>query len=161
MPESSVRDFKNLLVVMTDRHIGNLLVSLYTIKAVHQKLRSDQTMVCVIDDSFLSMARYLLPEVEFLPFALRGKKSPLFKKLTLLIALVYQHLEDVAADLKAQRGRIAGLDNTGESAHLTAGDLGYGESSDRPYLLGHRWRIFATRRQGNGQSKAQKNSVGT
>lgn len=94
--------FKNLLVVMTDRHIGNLLVSLYAIKSAHQQLSSGQTLCCVIDFHLMPLAEYLLPEIDFIPCTVRGKKPSPLKKITLLIKLLFKLKSrkiDTAVDL--------------------------------------------------------------
>ena len=96
------RPFKNLLIVMTDRHIGNLLVSLYAINSVQQQLQEGQTLCCVVDHNLLTLAQYLLPKVDFIPYALRGRSTPALKKATLLFALVRNLRSkkiDVAVDL--------------------------------------------------------------
>ncbi|ARN73889.1 glycosyltransferase family 9 protein [Oceanicoccus sagamiensis] len=102
MNQAPAANFSNVLVVMTDRHIGNLLVSLYAIKAAHQALSPQQSMVCVIDFHLLSLARYYLPEVEFIPCNIRGAKLSLWKKASLFARLFIQlrrrHI-DTAVDL--------------------------------------------------------------
>ncbi|MCP4595151.1 glycosyltransferase family 9 protein [Neptuniibacter sp.] len=96
------QDFERLLVVMTDRHIGNLMVSLYAIQAVSRQLKPNQSLRCIVDSKLLGLAEYFLPEVEFIPFALRGKSPSLGTKLKLLFRLwksFRAQKSDVAVDL--------------------------------------------------------------
>ncbi len=96
------QSFDKLLVVMTDRHIGNLLISLYAIKSVHARLQEQQSIQCVIDGSLLSLAEYFLPEVTFIPFSLRGRNTSLTTKLRRFAALIRQLRRekfDTAVDL--------------------------------------------------------------
>jgi ADP-heptose:LPS heptosyltransferase len=90
MENLAKKSFTNLLVIMTDRHIGNLLVSLYAIKSAHQQLNQQQTISCVIDYHLLPLANYLLPTVTFIPCKVRGKKPAPFKKISLFISMLYQ-----------------------------------------------------------------------
>lgn len=102
MAQRPEHTFTNLLVVMTDRHIGNLLVSLYAIQSAHQQLASHQTLCCVIDSNLLSLANYLLPEVEFIPCTLRGRKPSVIKKLSMFASMIYRLRRkniDTAVDL--------------------------------------------------------------
>ena len=102
MENLAKHNFTNLLVVMTDRHIGNLLVSLYAIKAVQQQLSQQQTICCVIDFHLLPLATYLLPDIEFIPCTIRGNKPSLLKKLNLFISMLYKVRQkniDTAVDL--------------------------------------------------------------
>ena len=73
---------------MTDRHIGNLLVSLYAIKAAQQQLSDGQTISCVVDYHLLSLAQYFLPDIAFIPCNIRGNKLSLWKKLSLFIRMI-------------------------------------------------------------------------
>lgn len=101
MPQPLVQKFSQLLVVMTDRHIGNLLVSLYAIKSAQAKLEAKQTLTCVIDYQLLPLARYLAPDIDFIPVAIRGKTA-ITVKLKLLFKLLVRLLSqryDVAIDL--------------------------------------------------------------
>jgi heptosyltransferase-3 len=102
MIEQTQPPFTNALVIMTDRHIGNLLVSLYALKSVQQRLKQGQTLTCVVDFNLLSLAEYLLPEIEFIPFSLRGSSLNPLKKVStfwrLLRTLRKKHY-DVAVDL--------------------------------------------------------------
>ncbi|HEB26635.1 MAG TPA: hypothetical protein ENI05_02510 [Porticoccus sp.] len=105
MENLAKHNFTNLLVVMTDRHIGNLLVSLYAIKAVQQQLSQQQTICCVIDFHLLPLATYLLPDIEFIPCTIRGNKPSLLKKLNLFISMLYKVRQkniDTAVDLYGQ-----------------------------------------------------------
>ena len=92
----------NLLVVMTDRHIGNLLVSLYAIKAVQQQLSGQQTICCVVDFHLLSLANYFLPEIDFIPYNVRGTQLSPWKKLKLFTRMLIEVRKrkiDTAVDL--------------------------------------------------------------
>ncbi len=105
MPEQTLskqHNFKRLLIIMTDRHIGNLLVSLYAIKRVNQQLTQDQTLCCVIDFHLLPLASYLLPDVEFIACTIRGARLSIFKKLLLFITMLFKVRRkkiDTAVDL--------------------------------------------------------------
>lgn len=87
---------------MTDRHIGNLLISLYAIKSAQQALTAEQSLTCVIDYHLLPLAEYLVPEIRFIPVVIRGRKPSILKKLSLffrlLVALRGQKF-DAAVDL--------------------------------------------------------------
>lgn len=99
---TSLQPFNRLLVVMTDRHIGNLLVSLYAIAAARQALGPNQSLSCVIDYDLLSLARYLLPDITFIPCKLRGSNVSPWKKLQLFLQLrqlLRREKFDAAADL--------------------------------------------------------------
>lgn len=90
------------MVVMTDRHIGNLLVSLYAIKAVQEQLSGQQTICCVIDYHLLSLANYFLPDIDFIPYNVRGTRLSPWKKLKLFIRMVFEIRKrkiDTAVDL--------------------------------------------------------------
>ncbi len=94
--------FSNLLVVMTDRHIGNLLVSLYAIKVANEQLAAHQSICCVIDVNLLSVANYYMPEMEFIPCNIRGSKVSLWNKAKLFIKMVARLRQlkiDTAVDL--------------------------------------------------------------
>jgi ADP-heptose:LPS heptosyltransferase len=96
------KSFTNLLVIMTDRHIGNLLVSLYAIKSAHNLLKNDQSLTCIVDHQLLSLAQYLLPDIRFIPFSLRGRALSPLKKITTLFRLLVtlrKQSFDVAVDL--------------------------------------------------------------
>lgn len=97
MSQPPLQPFSNLLVVMTDRHIGNLLVSLYAIKAAQQQLSNEQTLSCVIDYHLLSLATYFLPDIEFIPCNLRGSKLSIWQKSKLFIKL-YTRLKQLKID---------------------------------------------------------------
>ena len=102
MSAASRQEFSNLLVVMTDRHIGNLLVSLYAIQAAQQKLTANQALTCVIDYHFLPLANYFMPEIEFIPFNVRGGKTSLWKKIKLFFKMIIRLRQlkiDAAVDL--------------------------------------------------------------
>ena len=106
MTDQPKQPFNNLLIIMTDRHIGNLLVSLHAIKRVYQQLKPEQTLCCVVDYHLLPLASYLLPEIEFLACTVRGKKPPPVKKLQLFIKMLYNIRRkgiDTAVDLYGHR----------------------------------------------------------
>jgi len=120
MSQQPKHAFRHLLVVMTDRHIGNLLVSLYAIKAAQQQLNGSQTISCVIDYHLLSLATFFLPDIDFIPCNIRGTKLSLWKKLKLFVRMVItlrrRHI-DTAVDLYGHSeshmiARLSGADFT-------------------------------------------------
>ncbi|MEE8056226.1 MAG: glycosyltransferase family 9 protein [Pseudomonadales bacterium] len=83
------RSFKHLLIVMTDHHIGNLLVSLYAIQSVQQQLKPEQSLTCVMASNLLPLVHYLLPDTHCIPYSLRDSKTSPIKKLPLFAKMFF------------------------------------------------------------------------
>jgi ADP-heptose:LPS heptosyltransferase len=112
----------SVVVLMPDKHMGNLIVSLFSIKALEHSFAGKKFTV-VVDERYKDIAGALIHEDKLLLFPSGPIKfSPLLKKLLIFLGFLGR-LRDTAPDLAVDLhgGRTSGLLTFLSGARLRAG----------------------------------------